>query len=138
MALRFRDLKGKNIYINKNIERRGKRSLDTPKNQSSVRKFKISIFERYRIYRLRNYYIKKYSDCSEDYYIFGGIKPISTTTADRYKEKACTKAKLHVITQHEFRHSYATRTIGKGKPINKVSKIMGHSSPSITLDVYTH
>ena len=77
-----------------------------------------------------------YVNCSNDYFIFGGPKPLAPTTIDRYKKNACNKARIRPITQHEFRHSYATRMINKGKPINKVSKSMGHSSISMTLDVY--
>jgi len=72
-----------------------------------------------------------------DYFVFGGLKPLAPTTVDRNKKNACNKAKLFEITQHEFRHSFATRMIRK-KPINYVSKTMGHSRISTTLDVYTH
>lgn len=70
--------------------------------------------------------------------MFGDLKPLAPTTIDRHKKNACNKAKMLPITQHEFRHSYATRMISKGKSINKVSKSMGHNSISMTLDVYTH
>lgn len=138
MALRFSDLDGKYIHIRHNIQRRGNRELDTPKNQSSVRTLKISLIERFRIYHLKSYYIKKYGNTETDYFIFGGVKPLSSTTADRYKKEACKKAKLHLITQHEFRHSYASRKVRKTKNIVKVSKSMGHSRISTTLDIYTH
>lgn len=138
MALRFNDLDAKHIHIRHNIQRRGNRELDTPKNQSSVRTLKIGLIERFRIYLLKKYYIKKYDNFNNDYFIFGGIKPLSSTTADRYKEKACKKAKLHVITQHEFRHSYASRMVRKKKNIIDVSKSLGHSRISTTLDIYTH
>lgn len=63
---------------------------------------------------------------------------MSPTSVDRYKKKACEKAGLKYITQHEFRHSYATRMIRKKKPINFVSKTLGHSTVSMTVDVYLH
>lgn len=134
MALRFSDLDGKYVHIRHSIHRKGKRELDTPKNQSSVRTIKISLLMRFRIWLLKKYY----GNYSYDHFIFGGSKPLAPTTIDRHKKNACDRAKMRPITQHEFRHSYATRMISKGKPINKVSKIMGHSSISITLDVYTH
>lgn len=138
MALRFVDLEGFTIHINHSIQRKGKRDLDTPKNQSSVRTIKINLITRFRIWLLKRYYVKIYGCCCDDYFIFGGKKPLAPTTIDRYKKSACNKAKLYCITQHEFRHSYATRMINKRKSINKVSKSMGHSSISMTLDVYTH
>ncbi len=137
MALKFSDLEGNFIHIRHNMIRKGKRELDTPKNQSSLRFIRISLLTKLRILLLRYYYIKVYGTSNYDYFIFGGIKPLAPTTIDRYKNKACIKANLFEITQHEFRHSYATRMI-KNKPINYVSKSMGHSRISTTLDIYVH
>ena len=75
---------------------------------------------------------------SNDYFIYCGLKPLAPTTIDRYKKEAYTKAKLPSITQHEFRHSYATRRIHKNVPIDVVSRSMGHSKVSTTLDIYLH
>ena len=134
MALRFSDIDGFKVHIRHNLQRKGKRELDTPKNQSSIRTIKISLLMKIRIWLLK----KHYGGDNYDYFVFGGSKPLAPTTIDRYKKKACKKANLYEITQHEFRHSYATRMISNGKPINKVSKNMGHSSISMTLDIYTH
>ena len=92
----------------------------------------------FRIWLLKKYYIKKYGCFRVDYFIFGGLNPLAPTTIDRYKKKAYTKAKLPSITQHEFRHSYATRNIHKKVPIDIVSRSMGHSKVSTTLDFYLH
>ncbi len=137
MALRYSDLEGNKIHINHSIHRKGKRELDTPKNQSSIRTLKLNLITVYYFKVLKKMYLKKYGYC-DDYFIFGGIKPLAPTTIDRYKTKACEKANIKPITQHEFRHSYATRMILKKKPINLVSKSMGHSNISTTLDIYTH
>lgn len=138
MALRFSDLKYNYVYIRHSIHRKGKRELDTPKNQSSIRIIKISILMLFRIWLLKKYYLKKYGKISNDYFIFGGKKPLAPTTIDRYKEKAYKNAKLPNITQHEFRHSYATRRIHAKVPIDIVSRSMGHSKVSTTLDIYLH
>ena len=92
----------------------------------------------FRIYLLKKFYFKKFGVFSNDYFIFGGLKPLSPTTIDRYKEIAFKKANLPSITQHEFRHSYATRKIHKKVPIDFVSRSMGHSNVSTTLDIYLH
>lgn len=138
MALRFCDLEKKYIHINHSIHRKGDRELDTPKNQSSIRTFKISLLMLFRIWQLKKMYVKKYGDCNYDYFIFGGVKPLAPTTIDRHKKNAYEKANLKNITQHEFRHSYATRMIHKNKPIDCVSRSMGHSRVSTTMDVYVH
>lgn len=138
MALRFSDKEKRIIHINHSIHRKGDRDLDTPKNQSSIRSFKISWLMCFRIWRLKRMYIKKYGDCDYDYFIFGGNKPLAPTTIDRHKKEAYKKAHLKAITQHEFRHSYATRMIHKKTPIDVVSRKLGHSRVSTTMDVYVH
>lgn len=139
MALKFSDIKKNKVCINHSIQRRGKRELDTPKNQSSLRTFKISTLMQFRIWKLKKYYKKQYGTFKNDFFVFGGIKPLSTTTIDRHKKVACEKACIREITQHEFRHSYATRMIHKNNlPIDYISRNMGHSRVSTTLDVYLH
>lgn len=138
LALKFSDLCRSYIYVHHNLQRRGKRELDTPKNMSSIRYLKLSLLMRFRIYKLRCLYIKLYGQCFDDYFIFGGIKPLSTTTLDRHKKIACDLANIREITQHQFRHSYATRMFRKKKPIDEISNNLGHSNIAMTLNVYVH
>lgn len=137
IALRFSDLNNYNIKIQHSINRRGKRELTTPKNTYSIRTLQISILMKHRINKLKKYYIKKYNCFNIDFYIFGGKKPLATSTIDRHKKIAIEKAKLPYITQHEFRHSYATIQVNK-MPVECVAKNIGHSKPSMTMDVYCH
>lgn len=39
---------------------------------------------------------------------------------------------------HEIRHSHVTHSLDNGIPVHHVSKQAGHSSPDITLRIYTH
>lgn len=48
------------------------------------------------------------------------------------------KNNLKTITLHQFRHSHATMLLTEGIIINEVSRRLGHSRVSTTLDVYTH
>lgn len=137
MALKFSDLIGKKLHVCKSIQRGGKRLLDTPKTVNSDRFLSLGIILRFELFILKCYYIKNFV-YSDDYFIFGGLKPLSPTSIKRYKHKACLKSHIFEITTHEFRHSFATRMIKKGVSIDKVSKYLGHSSVSITLDVYVH
>lgn len=138
MALRFKDLNGSYIHVCHNLQRKGKRELDTPKNSSSIRYLKLSLPIRIRIFILKCFYIKKYGQCLDDYYIFGGPKPLSPTTIDRHKKETCLKANIREITQHQFRHSYTTNAIHNNVSIDEVSKNLGHSKVSMTVDVYLH
>lgn len=137
-AFRFLDKKGRYIKVSHNMTQKGEKFLDTPKNQSSIRVIKLSLLMCFRIWLLKRYYIKLYGCFRNDYFIFGGVNSLHHTTIDRVKKKAYTQAKLPSITQHEFRHSYATRMIHKRKPIDKVSRSLGHSQVSTTLDFYLH
>lgn len=42
------------------------------------------------------------------------------------------------IGLHSLRHFYASALIANGAHVKRVQKLMGHSSPTITLDTYTH
>lgn len=44
------------------------------------------------------------------------------------------------VTQniHCWRHTFATRMLADGYPLVEISRILGHSSPSITMDMYGH
>jgi len=138
MALKFHNINGLYCDISQSIQRRGKREIELPKNQSSIRNVKISLLMWCRIYKLKRYYKKIYGSFDKDYFIFGGKKPLSTSTIDRHKKKACEKAKMRTITQHQFRHSCATRLIHKNIPIDFVSRKLGHSKVSTTVDIYLH
>lgn len=138
-ALRFSDIdfKKRIVHIRHNLQRRGNRDLDTPKNFSSIRDIPIDFITCKHLMKLKKMYISKYNDSNYDYFVFGGIKPLSTSTMDRHKKIACQKANIKEITQHEFRHSYATR-MSRHAPIEFVSKSMGHSKVSTTYDIYCH
>lgn len=138
MALRFSDLSNRIIFINKTIDEHGCRLVNSPKTKSSIRKIEIDKKLYKDLLKLKQYYIKKYDDKNYDYYIFGGMKPLSPTTINRYKIKACKLANIFPIKLHEFRHSHATLLVQKKIMINEVSRRLGHSDVTITLNTYTH
>ena len=42
------------------------------------------------------------------------------------------------VSPHALRHTFATRALENGIPPKVVQEILGHSSITITLDLYTH
>lgn len=137
MALKFKDLSNGYINISKTINSHGKREISTPKTLSSNRKVKVDKTLKRDLLNLRDFYS---TECSvkDDLFIFGGSKPFSPTTINRRKQKACEKANIRPITLHQFRHSHATLLLQKGMMINEVSRRLGHSKVSTTLDIYSH
>lgn len=138
MALKFSDLGRFYIKIDKTIDEHGKREIGTPKTVSSIRTISIDKHLFYDLMKLKEYYINLYGTFSIDYFIFGGQKPLSPTTINRYKLRACSSANLRPITLHQFRHSHATLLLNNNILIHEISKRLGHAKVSTTFDVYTH
>ncbi|WP_312370288.1 tyrosine-type recombinase/integrase [Lachnoclostridium sp.] len=60
-----------------------------------------------------------------------------------YSKKSSSKEKLledkfDYFTPHALRHTFATRALENGIPPKVVQEILGHSSITMTLDLYTH
>jgi integrase len=51
---------------------------------------------------------------------------------------ALNKAELPRIRFHDLRHTYASLLIQQGENIKYIQKQLGHSKPSVTLDIYAH
>lgn len=66
----------------------------------------------------------------------GNVLP-QQTIAKRHAA-VCDRAGVPRISPHGMRHTFATVSMEAGVPVKVVSDILGHSSISITLDVYTH
>ncbi len=56
----------------------------------------------------------------------------------RYFYPALGKAKLPRIRFHDLRHTYASLKIEQGANIKYIQTQLGHSSPTVTLNVYAH
>jgi len=53
-------------------------------------------------------------------------------------QPALQKASLPRIRFHDLRHTYASMLIEQGENIKYIQSQLGHSSPSVTLDIYAH
>jgi integrase len=51
---------------------------------------------------------------------------------------ALRRAALRRVNMHSLRHSLASALIAAGSPVTEVQSILGHSSPTVTLSVYSH
>lgn len=70
-------------------------------------------------------------------YIFGGVKPLTQTVYRRrwnhYRETANISC-----TPHQLRHYYATLCYEAGIDEKLAQELLGHSSITVTRDIYTH
>jgi len=65
------------------------------------------------------------------------------TPCDRYNllrsfKRSAKEAGLPIIRFHDLRHTAASLQLNNGVPVLVVSKRLGHSKSSITLDTYGH
>jgi len=66
-------------------------------------------------------------------------KPIDhNNMVKRYFEPALNAAGLARIRFHDLRHTYASLLIEQGENIKYIQSQLGHSSPTVTWNVYAH
>ena len=66
-------------------------------------------------------------------------KPMSSTNLlQRGFYPALRRAGLRQVRFHDLRHTFASLLIANGEDIVRVSRLLGHASPAITLKVYSH
>ncbi|MCR5814711.1 MAG: tyrosine-type recombinase/integrase [Desulfovibrio sp.] len=59
------------------------------------------------------------------------------TTLSRLKIKCYFWAEPKSFKLHDLRHMYATYLLGNGADVSAVSKMLGHSTVSLTVNTYT-
>lgn len=65
-------------------------------------------------------------------------QPLDPKTYQDFFKRMLKKAGIRDINFHGLRHTFATRALEKGIPAKTVSELLGHSTITITLDLYTH
>lgn len=78
---------------------------------------------------------------SDDDLVFPNLcgKPISgANLLQRGFYPALRRAGLRRIRFHDLRHTFASLMIANGEDIVRVSRLLGHSTPTVTLSVYSH
>lgn len=66
-------------------------------------------------------------------------QPMHRSTALRYGLwPALSRAGLRRVNMHSLRHSFASALFMAGAPVTEVQALLGHSSPAVTLKVYSH
>lgn len=72
------------------------------------------------------------------YVVANGESPISVRSYQRTFELLQKKIKIPHRGFHSLRHTFATRTLECGMDVKTLSEILGHKSPTVTLNRYVH
>lgn len=69
-------------------------------------------------------------------------QPAAITTIEtrfaRARRRAHRESGVPLVRLHDLRHTYATLAIAGGANLVKLSEMLGHASPTITMSVYVH
>ena len=69
----------------------------------------------------------------------GAGEPLNhNNMVSRYFNPALKEAGLGHVRFHDLRHTYASLLIEQGENIKYIQSQLGHSSPTVTLNVYAH
>ena len=134
------DFNKKEVNINKTLTTKLKGQLYTvssPKTESSNRTLPIPNKLIRSLEQLKET-AKKKKYFNNTWFVFGDELPFRETTIQKRKNHYCKLAGVKQIRIHDFRHSCASFLINNGASIVLVSKYLGHSKISTTLDTYTH
>ena len=79
-------------------------------------------------------------DSKNEEFVFCDIKgqPIFPHHLNSILKKYLMKADCKIVSCHKIRHSWITRLISKGAPVNIVSRLAGHAGTDTTLKLNTH
>ena len=81
---------------------------------------------------------ERLSKFKQTWFVLGDDVPMATGRMYFYRDKYAEKAGIRRIRLHDFRHSCASALISGAAPITAVSKFLGHSETTETLETYTH
>lgn len=138
------DFENNAIKINQTLINNGKNISPTTKNKASKRTIGLPAFVLDRL-KLHKEFIEKQKKELNKSYIDNDLvcctsigTPIAPTDVRKRMNKIAQAAKIPHMKFHGFRHLHTSTLLQNGINIKKISSRLGHTSPNITLDVYSH
>lgn len=143
-ALKWNDIDfvNKTLRVNKTVTTKirdssGSYLITSPKTKSSNRTLPVAKVPLTALKTLFDYY-SKFPSFNNDWFVFGGLRSLPETTIQKAKNKYVKLSGVKNIRVHDFRHSCASLLINNGANITLVSKYLGQSNISMTLNTYSH
>jgi integrase len=129
------DLENRRLVVTRRLARDG--TEDTPKTSRSRRAVPLPATV---VTQLRQHYLRSRFKAKDDrvFCTRNGTHLSDTNLRRRVLCPALRAAGLPEMGHHGFRHSFISNALAAGTPIGYVSRIVGHSSISVTMDRYGH
>lgn len=139
------DLKNGIVYINKTTQQINHQLIEgTPKNNTSIRSVYISeptieVLYEYKKHmgNIKDQLGDKWLDSKKVFTSDEG-GPIHPDVPRKIFRRVLEKYKLPIIRFHDLRHTSASLQLSSGANIADISKRLGHSDISTTLNIYSH
>lgn len=106
-------------------------AIDTPKTPASLRRIPIPS-------KLHDILRQMRATSPGQYVLSERSRFISPRTYEYRFHRALAKCGIRSVNYHVLRHTFATRCIESGMDIKTLSELLGHTSPSTTLNTYVH
>lgn len=132
------DFENNEIYIQRTLEYiKGKKMIESPpKTDAGKRKVKIPISVSKVLNDLRAKQTLRSIDNSDYVFRTRNNTPINSRNMLRAWSIILRDTNVNYKNFHVLRHTHATELLASGMPIIEVSRRLGHSKASITLDMY--
>lgn len=112
----------KKLHKTTPLKNRDKRLLYVPHNLITAFNKLRSLQQQYKLYQ-------------EDGFIFGGIKPVSRASIDRFRNKACKEAGIKQFSNHFLRHAGESYALANKVDPTTIATMAGHRL-QMMLDTY--
>ena len=145
LALRWSDvdLETGTVEVRHTLQR-GTRTLASPKTENARRRLRLGQESTATLRELRRFQLAERIAagpkwCDRDFVFTTPVgAPLHATNVLRSFKAALARAGLPLQRFHDLRHACATLLLEQGEELGVISKVLGHSTLSTTLDIYGH